>query len=490
MADSDNQIDYDYTEMNMCFNEKHSTPFASDKNMDQMQEMVRHSNPKAVTDVAVGWDGLSKALISIQRDFDKEVARIQEHWKGTAADRFAEKAKRVSKSLGDCAKYASHTSTAMQNAGSVLGRIKDEVLAMEKPSALSSALNSLGDGFTRSDEGMKRDLASGKGAQATLDANHDDLSAGREAQLAMAAKMETLGAAYNSQARAMGSWERRHRRDEDAADYPGDPGGIPPTPVPLPTARTPRSPQSASPGTARPAQTGTISPSKPVAPPSGVTGGAHKPTVPTHNVGTAIDGVSGGRPGAPAIGGGPSPANGGTAGPGGTVGVPGLGGGTPGALPGAARGGTAGRAGTARVGGTTGGMTGGAAGAARGGVVGRPGAGGVGGAAGAGAARGGAAGAGGTARQSGGVVGGTPRAGAGTGAGRGTAGGSGLHNSRGAVGRGASAVRKGGMVGVPSTRTGRPQDQEQREGERPDYLVEDEETWAPQRNVAPRVIEE
>jgi hypothetical protein len=46
------------------------------------------------------------------------------------------------------------------------------------------------------------------------------------------------------------------------------------------------------------------------------------------------------------------------------------------------------------------------------------------------------------------------------------------------------------MVGVPGARTGRPKDQEQREGERPDYLVEDEETWAPQTNAAPRVIEE
>jgi uncharacterized protein YukE len=483
MADSDKQIDYDYTEMNMCFNEKHTTPFASEKNMDQMQEMVRHSNPKAVTDVAVGWDGLSKALIDVQRDFDKEVARIQEHWKGAAADRFAEKAKQVSKSLGDCAKYAGHTSTAMQNAGSVLGRIKDEVLAMEKPSALSSALNSLGDGFTRSDEGMKQDLASGKGAQAALDANHDDLSAGREAQLAMAAKMETLGAAYNSQAKAMGSWNRRPSVGGDE-DIPGDPGGIPPTPVIMPTGRSPRSPQSVSPGVARPAGTSPISPSKPVAPPAGITGGAHKPGVPTHDVGTAIDGISGGRTGTPTAPGG-SPVGGGSTGPGGTAGNPGLVAGAPGGVSNAVRGGRAGRAG--------GGVVGGADGGARaGGTAGRAGAGGIGGAAGTGAAKGGAARAGGMARQSGGVVGGTPRtgAGAGVGAGRGTAGGSGLHSSRGAAGRAAGAVRAGGMVGAPGARTGRSKDQEQREGERPDYLVEDEETWAPQRNVAPRVIEE
>jgi hypothetical protein len=45
------------------------------------------------------------------------------------------------------------------------------------------------------------------------------------------------------------------------------------------------------------------------------------------------------------------------------------------------------------------------------------------------------------------------------------------------------------MVGAPGGRKGRPEDEEQRENERPDYLVEDEETWTPQTNAAPRVIE-
>jgi uncharacterized protein YukE len=466
MADGDKQIDYDYTEMNQCFNEKHTTPFAGGKNMDEMQAMLRHARPDLVTGVAEGWAGLSKQLISIQGEFDKEVARIQEHWNGAAAERFAEKAKQVSKSIGDTAKYASHTSIAMTNAGSALGPIKEEVMAMEKPSGFSSAMNSLGDGFTRSDDGLNKDLASGKGAQDALDANHDDLSAGREAQLAMAAKMETLGAAYNSQAMAMGSWRKKPYREDDT-DYPGDPGQ-PPTPVIVPTG-VPRSPKGATSGTARGGQVGTVSPSKPVAPPAGITGGAHKPTVAQPQVSTAIDGVSGGRTGAPTVGG-VGTVGGGSAG-GGAVGG---GGGFVGGVPGAAAG----------------------AGAARGATAGRPGAGGMAGragtgagaGAGAGAAKGGAARAGGLARQSGGVVGGTPKSGAG--AGRGTAGGSGLHRSRGAAGGGAGAVRKGGMVGVPGARTGRPKDQEQREGERPDYLVEDEETWTPQRNVAPRVIEE
>ncbi|MEU9173980.1 PPE domain-containing protein [Streptomyces sp. NPDC048420] len=467
MADSDGQIDYDYTEMNRCFNEKHTTNFALGKNMDEMKAMLSHARPDLVTGVAAGWKGLAAQLASIQTEFEKEVTRIQAHWTGAAADGFAAKAAQFSRSIGNTAKYASHTSIAMTNAGAALGPIKDEVLAMEKPGAVSSFFNSAGDGFTGDDSGMRKDVAAGKSAQEALDNNHDDLSAGREAQLRMASKMEFLGAAYNSQAKAMGSWKKQPIKD-DGHDVPGDPGGITPTPVALPTTSTPRSPQSVSSSTARRAQTGTISTSRSVTPPSGVTGGAHKPIAPTQNVGTAIDGIAGGHTGGPSIGG-SGMVGGGASGGGGVGGGAGF------------------------VGGAAGGATG--AGAARGlagraetrGMAGRTG--GVGGSTGAGAARGGAARAGGLGRQSGGVAGGTPKAGAGSG--KGTAGGSGLHSSRGAAGRGASASasRKGGVVGAPGARNGRPKD-ERREGERPDYLVEDEETWAPQRNVAPRVIEE
>jgi uncharacterized protein YukE len=458
MAENDKYIDYDYAEMNQCFNEKHTTPFSGGKNMDEMKAMVRHARPDLVEGVVTGWKGVQAQLTTIQRDFEKEVARIQEHWKGAAADGFAEKAKQVSKSIGDTSKYAGHTALAMANAAAILAKVQPEVMAMEKPGRVSSFLNSAGDGFTRSGKGMDKDIAAGMGAQEVLDRNDDDLSAGREAQLRMAAKMETLGAAYNSQAKAMGSWNKRPWQDE-RHDYPGDPGGIAPTPVVMPTASSSHSPRSMSASSARSARTSATGASKSVAPPSGISGGSHKPTVPTNNVGTAIDGISDGRTGVPTIGG-VGPAGGGSAGGGSAA--SGIGGGA----------------------GFVGGATG--AGAARGGMASRPGAGGVGGAAGAGAARGGTARAGSGTR--GGVVGGTPKTG--SGAGRGTAGGSGLHSSRGAAGRGASAVRKGGTAGVPGSRTGRRKDEEQREGQRPDYLVEDEETWTPQRNVAPRVIEE
>ncbi|MET7733774.1 hypothetical protein ABZT02_20740 [Streptomyces sp. NPDC005402] len=442
--------------------------------MDQMKEMVRDANPGTVRSVAAGWARLEKDLVGpggVKEILETAVEHVMAHWEGQSADLFQEQARIIGTKLTDSSKYAHNVSQSLTGAAVILEKVKPEVLAMEKPGKVSSAADFIVNGGDRSGGKAADDaIKGGASSQEALDSYGTSLSEGREAQLRMAAKMEVLGAAYNSRAAEIGSWKQKApvlppgTHIDDHEDFPGDPGGVAPAPVVIPAELAPRSPKAATPGTVRGAQVGPISSSKPVAPPSGVTGGAHKPTVSQPQVGTAIDGISGGRTGAPGVGG-VGPVGGGSA----------VGGGIGG--------------GAGFVGGAVGGAAG-AAGAARG-MAGR--AGGIGGAAGAGAAaRGGAARAGGAAGRSGGVVGGTPRAGAGAGAGagRGTTGGSGLHSSRGAAGGGgASAVRKGGVAGAPGSRTGRRKDEEQREGERPDYLVEDEETWTPQTNTAPRVIE-
>ncbi|MFJ9105375.1 WXG100 family type VII secretion target [Streptomyces sp. NPDC102405] len=471
--------DFEYVETNQCISAKHSTPFGLNYDMDQMKDMVRDADPGTVTRVATAWEALSKDLVGpggIKEALDAAVEHVLAHWEGQSADLFRERAQVISKKITDSSTYASHTSVSLKGAAATLSQIKPEVLAMEKPGKVSSALDYIGNMGDRDDSGANNALKGGAGSQEALDGNAGSLSEGREAQLRMAVKMEALGAAYNSRAAEMGSWKRGSVNDSE--DYPGDPGGVAPAPVVVPTETATRSPQRVTTGTARSGQTSTIGSSKAVTPPSGITGGAHKPTVSEPQVGTAIDGISGGRTGGPTVGAGGGTVSGGSAG-GGAVGGGGFIGGAAGATAGgvgAARGGTIGRAGAA------GGVAGRAGGA--GGAAGRAGAGGV---AGAGAAKGAAGRVGGTAR--GGVVGGTPKSGAGAGAGRGTAGGSGLHSSRGAAGKGASAVRKGGIAGAPGSRTGRRKEDEQREGERPDYLVEDEETWTPQTDVAPRVIE-
>ncbi|MEV5883032.1 hypothetical protein AB0L74_09995 [Streptomyces sp. NPDC052020] len=470
---------FEYVEANQCFVGEHTTQFGLNYNMDQMKDMVRDADPGTVKKVAQGWAALGKDLVGsggIKETFDAAVEHVLAHWEGKSADLFRERARIVGQKITDSAKYAHYASQSLEGAAETLAKIKPIVLAMEKPSKLSSVGDFIGDLGDRDASGADSALKGGANSSEALAKHEGSLSAGREAQLKMAEQMEILGAAYNRRAMEMGSWKRTGGV-EDGENYPGDPGGIPPAAVVVPTGNV-RGPQGATGGSARGGQVGTINPSKPVAPPSGITGGAHKPAAPQPQVSTAIDGVTGGRTGAPTVGG-PSTANGGPAG-GGVVGGS-TGGVVPGAVVGAGggRAGVGGMAGRGATGAGAGGMVGrGAAGAGAGGMVGR-------GAAGAGAA--GGATKGGAARA-GGVVGGTPRAGAGAAGGRGTAGGTGLHRSRGAAG-GAGAVRKGGMVGAPGARTGRPQDEERREGERPDYLVEDEETWTPQTNAAPRVIE-
>ncbi|MEU0028164.1 hypothetical protein [Streptomyces sp. NPDC006335] len=460
--------DFEYVETNQCISAKHTTPFGLNYDMDQMKDMVRDADPATVRRVATAWDALSKDLVGpggIKESLDAAVEHVLAHWEGQSADLFRARAQVIGKKITDSSKYASHTSISLQGAAAKLDEIKPAVLAMEKPGKVSSALDYVGNMGDRDDSGANNALKSGAGSQEALDGNAGSLSEGREAQLRMAVKMEALGAAYNSRAAEMGSWKTSK---ENTDDYPGDPGGVAPAPVIMPAETATRSPQRVATGTARTGQAHTISSSKAVTPPSGITGGAHKPTVSQPQVGTAIDGVSGGRTGAPVVGGGGT-VTGGSAGGGGIGGGGFIGGVAGGAAAGAgaARAGMVGRAG---------------AGAGAGGMTGRAGTGGVGG---AGASKGAAGRVGGTAR--GGVVGGTPKSGAG--AGRGTAGGSGLHSSRGAAGKGASAVRKGGIAGAPGSRTGRRKEDEQHEGERPDYLVEDEETWTPQTNAAPRVIE-
>lgn len=472
---------FEYVPANQCFVGESTTPFGLEYDMDQMKDMVRDADPETVRSVAKGWEALQQDLVGadgIKAALDSAVEHVLAHWEGQSADLFRERARVVSQKITDSAKYAEYTSKSLAGAAETLADIQPKVMAMQKPSGLDSKVDWIDDLGDRDPSGADSDLGNGASSGDVLSKHEGSLSAGREAQLKMAEQMEILGASYNRRAQEMGSWRNGNGVGE-GDDYPGDPGGIPPAAVVVPTGSV-RSPQGATAtvGTARTGQVSSITSSKSVTPPVGVTGGVHKPsTTPHPQVGTAIDGVSGGRVDSPAVSG-SGTANGGSSNPAGSTGISPVGG-APGVSTrhgyGGSRGSTVSRAGGA-------GVTGREA-AGKAGVAGRAGAG-----TGAGAGKGGAARAGGLARQSGGVVGGTPRAGSGTGAGRGTTGGTGLHRSRGAAG-GASAVRKGGMAGVPGGRTGRPKDADRRESERPDYLVEDEETWTPGTNAAPRVIE-
>ncbi|MER6052563.1 hypothetical protein K2224_34390 (plasmid) [Streptomyces sp. BHT-5-2] len=505
------KYDYDYTAANQCFNAKHESDFAS-MDMDTMKAMVKASNPGEVHSVAQGWSSVHNQLVGgsgggIKGAFDAAVNEVLQSWHGAAAEKFKAQAQIISKKIGDGASYADYTSRAMKNAASILEHLKPEIESMEKPSGFSSAMKYVEDGG-HDDSGLKSDLKSGMSTQDALDRNSDSLSAGKVQQLHMAVKMEQLGAAYVSQARSMGTWNSKLRSVSDHEDYPGSPDGGPPPPIPMPMPS----------GSPAPRQVGRPSISGMGQGPGGSSRGVKAPTLPTT---PNTPGISGGV-GAPAPGKGSlgpkvntglesfTPPSGGGGGGGATGiggGAGGLGGGVHGGggIGGGAGGGSLGGGG---IGGGAGGLIGGGGskgasagikggGAGAGGAgagaagrgAGRPGMPGMGGAAGA---KGGAKGAGGAgrgaplARQKGGIIGGgSGKSGA---AGQG---GSGLHRSRGGAqaGAGTGGRRPAGMAGAPGAHGAKGKDNKGQGGERPDYLVEDEETWTPERNIAPKVIE-
>ncbi|MFF2927915.1 hypothetical protein ACFVTP_36920 [Streptomyces celluloflavus] len=517
---SGDELEYEYMPATMCYAAKHETNFA-EMDMDTMKAMVKASNPGEVHNVSRGWKDVHTQLVGgsgggIKGTFDAAVNEVLQHWEGPAAEKFRTQAQKISKKISDGALYADYTSTAMGNAAKVLEQLKPDIESMEKPSAANKAINWLEDGGRRDDSGLKNDLKNpGMSTADALDRNSGSLSAGKEQQLRMAVKMEQLGAAYVSQAKSMGSWAtRRHVGDRE--DYPGPPDGDPPTaiPMPIPTGSSgPKkvgSPSISGLGKGPGFSAGGIkSPGDP-----GISGGIGSPQpgkgslIP--HVGTGLDsfnppgtGSGGGGIGGGGIGSGLTGVGGSGGVGGGSIGSSGVGGGGGsgvlgtgpgsgvgigvGGLPG--KGGRAPGAGGAGVGksGSGAGAGGGAGGAgARGG--GRAGMPGMGGAAGAGkgaGAKGAGAGRGAAlARQKGGVIG--SGGGKASGAGQG---GSGLHRSRGGAQAGAAAGgRRPAGMGAPGAHGAKNKEKAQN-GERPDYLVEDEETWASERSVAPKVIE-
>jgi uncharacterized protein YukE len=466
---------------NMCYAGQVKTPFATGTTIDSIKEMLAAAKPEQVIEVADAWKNIHDHLVggggSVKADFDKAVEHILQHWEGESADEFSKKAKKISKQISDCAKYAQYTSVAMRNAGDRLKEIKPKVEAIEKPGFMDRATDKLGDAFSR-DEDWKGEISGNQGAQDALDKHNGSLSAGKEAHLQAAALMETLAITYSSQTQTMGSWRKPARPDRGGGneDYPGEPGGV--APVPVPVASDGGTPGTAAPGASRAGSTvGKTTPKS--------TGPAVTAAPATA---TKIDGVSGGtattpRPGSSGASGPIGGVSGGSTGGAGAVGAGGVAGG-PGYV-----GQASGNRGIAGAGsGARAGVGAGGRGTAGGRVPAGIGAGGRGGAAGGVGNRGGqnVVGRGPLAKQRGGVLD-TPEQGKGAA----RQGGQGLHSSRGGTMAGDRGRNTGGLMGrgAAAGSNVRGKKDENSQGERPDYLVEDEETWMPERrDVAPPTI--
>jgi hypothetical protein len=459
-----------YQAPTQCFVGENTTNFKN-HDMDTMKSMVQNSQPKDVHDAARGWKGVHDQLVEVKAVYESAVSEVLQHWEGKSADQFQARAKVITKKIQDTASYATNVSQAMTNAATVLGEIKPEVMAMEKPSGGSSAWDKVTDGG-RDEDGLNRDIANKNvSAQQIVDGREGDMSEGREAQMKMAVKMEQLGAGYNAQTKAMGSWPKKPPRHEDDS-YPGEPGGI--TPVPI-VAGSVTSPSGSAGAGNLGRSSGSGSSIKGVKSPttSGISGGigSQKPTAGSQIGAGNLSFNGGSGTGAGGIGAGAG------------AGAGGIGGGMAGSGAGAGAGGVGG----AGINGGIGAGAGLGAGAAGRGGAGAAGRGGLGaGGAGSGAAgKGAAKGLKGNslARTKGGEIGKSVVK-----PGSGQQGGSALRQKpKTATGGAGKNAGRNGLAGHGAQTGGK--DKKRRENARPDYLVEDEQTWANDRTVNPKVVE-
>ncbi|MFK0264253.1 hypothetical protein ACIQU1_23465 [Streptomyces angustmyceticus] len=510
-----------------------SRPQFTKLRLNQVKQMVEGSNPGEVGNVAEGWKLVRIKLVGgghgweaqdwndgIKKKFDDAVTKVLQTWHGTSADQFASAAQKISNNFAKLAAYPHNTGYVLHQISEHLAAVKKAVGDVEEPSELDRIKDRAADGLNsgagkgaaignslvpgagglvgglvggmvggdgRDDTQLNADLANPK--MSIFDAvnkNRGSLSIDRERELEAAHYMEQLATTYRAGVKAIGkppiSGPGHGRIDDDVPDYDGG-GPIPPI---GPYGPAPSGPKG---GTTTPnipgVKGGGYKTPQPLEPPRphGIDGGIGSvPRSPGPHVGTGLDGLSGGGLGAGGGAGAGGIGGGGGGSLGGGVGTGGLGSGAVGGShSGMSGGGMPGMVGGAA--GRTGGA--GAGAGARGGRAGMPG---MGGAAGAGKGAG-AKGAGGKgsalARQKGGLVGGK-----GGKAGAASQGGSGLHRSRGGTQQGATGGRRpAGMAGAHGAHGAKGKDKSGENGQRPDYLVEDEETWTPERNVAPKVIE-
>ncbi|MFD5097763.1 WXG100 family type VII secretion target [Streptomyces albidochromogenes] len=465
--------------------------------LKELKQMLDGVKPETIEEAGRNWGKVNDILVGgegqgIAGLLDKAVDNVLEHWEGEAARAFEKQARKISQSIRNAAWHADLNSSQMADAARQLRHYKPQLDAIEEPSGWAKVGDALSDWSWDNGESTAEDLKDRKLTTAEVaKINEGKIGASREAHLNGVAVMENLGAQYMRVTRNLNN--NKPIQDSDGnikepnrdVEYPPPvtPGGVGGASRPGVAAAGNR-PWSAGP----PKGIGTA----PTVPrPKGITGGAPLPPTTRTNVDSIKPGLTG-----PGLSPGPIPGGGGGGGggampPGGIapIGGPGLGGagggrsaiGGPRGISPAARSGLGAPGGRAGLSGGPGG-----AGANRG-TGGRAGMGGMGGGAGAGAAGRGGAGAGNRgalAKARGGVVGAAKGI-----SGKGAGGGAGLHGSRGGSQRGGMP---GGMAGGMGGRNGRRAGDENERGERPDYLVEDEETWISEedrnRNV-PRNIQ-
>ncbi|MGW1839372.1 hypothetical protein [Streptomyces sp. NPDC002067] len=432
------------------------------RGINELRSLVEHAKPDVIESSGEHWRASADRLAGhdgtggIRKAFMAAVDHASEHWEGTAANAFRREAAKVLKKIDKTYQHArvvERTLIGTRESGPDAGvahslrKAQQAMAKIKDPGKVESAFNSSGD-----DAQFHKDMADPKmDARMALELNRNELSLSKERQVEAVIVMDELAANYDGHTKVLedgpdpggvnGDWPK-----EPSSRHSPPPVNMPVTggPRPMPTAVDPKMPHGGGGHAAPPGFDGPT---------------IKRPELPIH---TGLDGLQGGTLSPPPVAGG---ATGGGVPAGAPTGVPGgtSGGMVPPGFIGMPGGGSA---------------SGGGRGAGMPGAGGRPGGGGGLGASG-GKGAGAAARGGAQARARGGVAGkpGGPAGGK-------KQGGAGLHRSRGGsqVGKGMAGAGAGGK-GKDKRKNEAPAKQ------RPDYLVEDEETWNSQRKVAPRVIE-
>ncbi|MFG2142479.1 WXG100 family type VII secretion target [Streptomyces sp. NPDC048650] len=479
---------------------KFHTPF-NQHYFDALKSMVEDADVNTVERVAEHWQKVHDDLVDLQHKFEKAVKKVREHWEGDSSERFQESADQIIANFKAGAPWASWTAHQIGKAADSLQK------AINKINSIDDDFNEINSWWEIDDEDLDKLLKSGADTAAVREANEEDLSDHQKSRLTAAVAMEHLGTSYMQLAKSLKAPQPGSVKDDKIPEHDPKDNGLNGINTPMMPTGGPKGGAGGLKIPKRGTESGSSlkMPDSPSVNQPGISGGLGELKPKGPDVGTGLDGLHSG-PGGPKVPSGPGtggPHGGGVhvpSGPsgGGHMPVPGMPGGTSGL-----KGGTSGlKGGTSGLKGGTSGLKGGASGlkggtpstgpgghSASSGRTGMPGMGGMHGAGGgksAGGGHGGAGSGGPQARQKGGMVG-SP-GGKASGGGQG---GSGLHRSRGGTEAGSNSGgrRPAGMMGGAHGAPGARGEGSRSDSGRPDYLVEEEETWTPQRNVAPRVIE-
>ncbi|MCX4635850.1 PPE domain-containing protein [Streptomyces platensis] len=491
---------------------RHVTDF-NQSNFNGLKDMLDGADPEVLYSVAQHWQDVADDLETHKKSFSKAVDKVMEHWQGESAERFHKRAQQIIANFEAGKPWCTHTAKVMDASAEALQTAITKVRNKKE----SWEFRDLGDwGLDISDDDLDEMLRKGEDAAGLLEANKDRLDDEQTLRLESTVAMQQLGSSFVRASKALKAPEPgRTGRDDKVPDHQQDPSNDPGainTPM-IPTGGGSKGGGGGLKLPSRGANSGSTPkmPSPPSLKDPGVSGGLGELKPKGPSVGTGLDGLHGGPSGGlKAPNGGPgggslhAPTGGGPGGgpglsgmPGGMPGTGGLKSGGPGGLKG---GGPSGLKGGGGPGGLKSGGPGGLksgtpgttpGGSPAGGRAGMPGmAGAHGGGAGKGGGGGGVSAGGAQARQKGGIIG-SPGGKASSG---GAQGGAGLHRSRGGTASGAGANsgsgrRPAGMMGGMHGASGGRGEGGGNDANRPDYLVEDEETWTPKHNVAPPVIE-